>query len=186
MIWAMSNTYHIAYTVMYHHRPPCMLIIVDHFACINISDTSICQQALAYIVMHIYICWSSCMYRYRFHLNIWKHTCTVIDQDTCLWLLIIVHVSLSMTPPYVSMYRRTQWYVLKIVYHRACIDNPAILPYVGMYCCRLRRMLMIVDHLKCIGISATSICKHLPSYTTIHAYDCGPSLMCRYPWCLHM
>ncbi len=84
-------------------------------------------------------------------------SCTVIDSNACLRLSIIVHVSLPMSPPYVSMYHHIPWYMLTFVGHRTCIDIPD-----------------------------ASICKHVPSYTAIHAYICWSSSMYRCPCHLHI
>ncbi len=44
VVGAMSNTYHIAHTVMYHHRLQRMLTFVDHRACIITHVSSMCKH----------------------------------------------------------------------------------------------------------------------------------------------
>ncbi len=113
----------------------------------------------------------------------WKHTvhyelcpiliilripsCTVIDHNACLLLLIILHVSIL-------------WYMLRVVNHHACIVTHitstslcllvikhALIylkpPSVSIYCRRPWYMLTIVDH-----------------------YDCRSSHMHQDPWFLQM
>ncbi len=77
-----------------NHRPPCMFIIVDHLACINIMIMLTVVDHRACIITHV--------------------------TSTCLRLLVITHALISLMPPYVSICRRRPRYMLTIVDHYYC------------------------------------------------------------------
>ncbi len=103
-----------------------------------------------------------------------------------------MHASISLMPPYLSMYHRTPRYMLTFVNHRACIITHLtsickhVLSYTAIHamfvghracidipdasiCSTYRRILQytlkFVNHRACIITHVTSICKHVPSYT---------------------
>ncbi len=114
----MSNTYYNADTVIYRRRPQCMLMIVDHRACIVFPHFPFVSmyhrrpRCMLMIVDH-----RACIVFPHFpFVSMYRH------RPQCM-LMIVDHRACIVFPhfPFVSMYRRRPQCMLMIVDHRSCI-----------------------------------------------------------------